>query len=85
MLSLLWGHPYITSAHFCTFSDPPTQYISKNTVLNVSKNCHFLNPPTYPPSPFADVIYSILHIMFKKNDQEKSDANRKRRLATLVY
>ena len=37
----------------CTFSDPPTHYVSIYTVLNVSKYCHFLNPP----SPFADVIY----------------------------
>ena len=34
-------HPYITSAHFCTH--PPTKYVSINTVLNVSKNDHFLN------------------------------------------
>ena len=39
-------HTYITSAYFWTFSDPPTYYVSINTVLNVSKNGHFLTPPT---------------------------------------
>ena len=39
-------HPFITSANFWTFSDPPTYYVSINTVLKVSKN--FLNPPTQP-------------------------------------
>ena len=50
-LGTLRGHPYITSTHFCTFSDPPTQYVSMNIVLNVS---HFLSPTC---SLFGDVIY----------------------------
>ena len=29
-------HPYITSAYVWTFSDPPTYYVSINTVLNVA-------------------------------------------------
>ena len=41
----LRGLSYITSAHFCTFS-PSMSIVSINTVLNVSKNCHFLNQPT---------------------------------------
>ena len=44
------GHPYITSVHFSTFSDPPTKYVSMNNVLNFS---HFLNPT----SLFAYVIF----------------------------
>lgn len=32
------GFPYITSAYFCTFSDPLTKYVSMNAVLNVNKN-----------------------------------------------
>ena len=40
------GHPYITSAYFCTFSDQTTHYVSINTLLNGSKNGHFLTPPT---------------------------------------
>ena len=28
------GHPFVTSAHFWTFSDPPIQYVSINTILN---------------------------------------------------
>ena len=39
-----WDHPYITSAHFWTFSDPPTHYVSINTALKISKNSHFLDP-----------------------------------------
>ena len=35
---------------FWTFSDPPTHYGSINTVLNISKNCHFLHPPRHPPT-----------------------------------
>ena len=38
--------PYITSAYICPFSDPPTQYVSINTVMNINKNCIFLNPLT---------------------------------------
>ena len=45
-------HPYITSAHVCTFSDPLC-HVSINTVLNVSKSCQ----PANPPSSLADVIY----------------------------
>ena len=45
-----WGqlrdHPYITSAYFWTFLEPPTHHVSINTLLNVSKNGSFLNPPT---------------------------------------
>ena len=53
---LIRYHPYITSAYFWTFSDPPTHstthhYVSTNTVLNISKKYHYLSPP----SPFADV------------------------------
>ena len=43
---LLRGHPYITSAYFGPFWNPPTHLISINAVLNVSKNGHFLDPPT---------------------------------------
>ena len=34
-------------------------YVSINTVLNVSKNYHFISPPTNAqgPSPYADVMY----------------------------
>ena len=39
-------HPYITSAYFWPFLTPPTNLISINTVLNVSKTGHFLDPPT---------------------------------------
>ena len=39
---------------FLDFSNPPTHYVSINTVLNVSKSCHFWIPK---PSPFADVKY----------------------------
>ena len=47
MLFLLRDHPYITSAHFWTFSDPPTMSaLSINTVLNVRKTGHFLDLPT---------------------------------------
>ena len=35
---------------------PPTMSVSINTVLNVRKNGHFLNPP----SPYTDVIYGLL-------------------------
>ena len=31
---------------FWTFSDPPTHYVSTNTVLNINKNVHILNPST---------------------------------------
>ena len=43
---IIGDHPYITSAYFWTFSDPPVHYVSMNTVLNVSKNGNFPNPPT---------------------------------------
>ena len=40
------SHPYIMSAKFWTFSDPPTtHYVSIDAVLKFSKNCHFLNSP----------------------------------------
>ena len=42
----LLNHPYIMSAYFWTFLDPPNHNVSICTVLNVSKNCHFFNPPT---------------------------------------
>ena len=45
MLQLLWDHPYITSEYFSTFSKPPTPYVCMKTVVNVSKNGHFLTPP----------------------------------------
>ena len=32
---------------FWTFSDPPTHYVSTNTVLNINKNVHILNPSTF--------------------------------------
>ena len=41
--TFVWSHPYITSASFWT---SPTHLISINTVLNVSKNGHFLDPST---------------------------------------
>ena len=53
---VLRDHPYITSAYFRTFSDPPTHPMSAYIVLNVSKKCHFFLTP-HPPSPFADVIF----------------------------
>ena len=42
----LLDHSYIMSAYFRTFLDPPNHNVSICTVLNVSKNCHFLNPFT---------------------------------------
>jgi hypothetical protein len=42
----LLNHPYIMSAYFWTFLDPPNHNVSICTVLNVSKNCHFFNLPT---------------------------------------
>ena len=45
---LIRDHPYITSAYFWTFSDPPTHYVNLNTVLNVGQNGHFPNPPIHP-------------------------------------
>ena len=59
---LIRDNPYITSVHFWIFSDQPT-HVNTNKVLNVTKNCNFLQPPT--PSVFiSDVIYEwslILH------------------------
>ena len=55
-LSQTKGPSLITSAYFWPFRTPPNHIISINTVLNVSKTGHFLDPPTYPPSSFADVI-----------------------------
>ena len=41
------GNIPITSAYFCTFSDPPIHYVSiDSTVMNVSINNHFPNPST---------------------------------------
>ena len=37
-------HSYITSVQLWSFSDQPTCYVSINTVLDISKNSHFLNP-----------------------------------------
>ena len=42
----LLDHSYIMSAYFRTFLDPTNHNVSICTVLNVSKNCHFLNPFT---------------------------------------
>ena len=43
----VWDHPYVTSAYFWTFSNPPTHYVSSTIiVLNIFKNCHFVNQPT---------------------------------------
>ena len=42
----LLDHSYIMSAYFRTFLDPPNHNVSICTVLNFSKNCHFLNPFT---------------------------------------
>ena len=50
-MCLLWDHPYIMSGKHWAFSDPAT--ISINTIMNISKTGHFLNPP----SCFADIIY----------------------------
>ena len=47
----LWPSIYHVSI-ILSFFYPPTHYVSINTVLNVSKTDHFLDPP----SPFADVI-----------------------------
>ena len=41
------GHPYITSVYFWPFWTPSTHLISINTVLNVSKTGHSLDPPTH--------------------------------------
>ena len=48
---LVWHHPYITSADFWTFSDPP--YVSINST-ECQKKLPFFWPQ--PPSSFADVI-----------------------------
>ena len=45
-------HSYITSVQLWSFSDQPTCYVSINTVLDISKNSHFLNPQPV----LADVI-----------------------------
>ena len=45
----LRGHPYITSAQFWNFFDPPTVHVSINSTES-------LTPPTQA-GPFADVIY----------------------------
>ena len=50
---LLWDHPYIMSAYFWTFFDPPTRHASMNTELNIRKMAIF---QTHSPRPFADVI-----------------------------
>ena len=50
---LLWDHPYIMSAYFWTFFDPPTRHVSMNTELNIRKMAIF---QTHPPRPFADVV-----------------------------
>ena len=43
----LWDHLFIMSAYFeLSLTHPPLHYGSINTVLNISKNCHFLHPPT---------------------------------------
>ena len=39
----------------------PTHYVSIDTILNVSKTGHFLDPPT---QAFADVIYGWSHSIF---------------------
>ena len=49
--------PYITSAYFWTFSDPPTMPAYMYRVLNVHKQCQFKNPPNQ--FFFNDVIYRI--------------------------
>ena len=46
----------ITSTFLWASSNPPTHYVRKNTVLNISKNGHFPNPP---PSYFANEIKSL--------------------------
>ena len=70
----LGDHLYITSAHFWTFSEPPTHYVSINTELNVSKNCHFLNPSIHPTQFFcwrnigmAPKVFAILESVHKKD------------------
>ena len=47
------NHPYITSAYFWTFSDPPTQYSQHK----YSTECQHFSEPTHSlNSPFADVM-----------------------------
>ena len=52
MIKCLGDHPYIKSAHFWYFSDPPTHSLimsaeqHSSTVLKVSKNGHCPNRPT---------------------------------------
>ena len=43
----LEDNPYITLANLWPFYAPSTHLISINTVLNVSKTGHFLDPPTH--------------------------------------
>ena len=49
------GNIHILRLHIfgLNYVNPPTHYVSINTVLNISKNGHFLNPPTQSD---ADVI-----------------------------
>ena len=63
MLSLLWGHPYITSAHFCTFSDPPAQLVSQHVY---SAKCQQKLPFSEPNQFF----YRVLIINLKRHCQK---------------
>ena len=52
MLSLLWGHPHITSAYFCTFSDPPTHPPSMPALMQYQTSAKIAIFWTHPPSTY---------------------------------
>ena len=54
-----------------TFDFFLTRYVSRNTVLNVSKTGNFLDPS----STFADVIYGWSLKVHEKTKEDVSDAN----------
>ena len=54
IIPLAWDHPYITSAHFRTFSDPPN--ISINSTERQQKLPFFW---PHPPSLFASKLIQI--------------------------
>ena len=57
---------------FLGFLDPPPPYVSMFLVLRISKNWHFLTPPSPPTS--ADVIYEWspmrIELLDKREDQK---------------
>ena len=56
-------HPYITPAHFWTFLDPPTNYVSLNTKLQKRK---FSEPPNPHPVHILKEV-QIVYRLFLMN------------------